>query len=92
MLVCMTDDVYLTPTDVSEALNCTLDATMELIASGRLPAIQSRGWKVAHSDLSRFIASAQHEALQLGHDSIAGAAFALSRPADDDAQHRSDSD
>ena len=83
MLSPMSEDFPLTPTDVAEALGCSVDWVMILITEGRLPARQSRGWKVAHRDLARFIAEQQSTAIALGAIPTLTASFEASRPLDD---------
>jgi excisionase family DNA binding protein len=76
----MPDEIFLTPTDVAEALGCPMTEVLSLIEGGRLPATRSRGWKIAHDELATFISESRIEALELGHAISLAPSFSISRP------------
>jgi excisionase family DNA binding protein len=79
----MTKDIFLTPTDVAEALGCDLTTVLNLIESNALAASRQRGWRIAHSELARFIIHAQRSAWELGQSVTSTPSFVASRPLDD---------
>lgn len=80
----MTEDLYLTLTDVAEVLGCDISAVTTLITTGHLDAIQRRGWRVSHAALARFISRSRRDAFELGLSMAPADDFALLRPAKDD--------
>ena len=84
----MNDDFLLTPTDVAEALNCTVPDVLAAIDSGLLVARRQRGWRIAHTDLARFVTESRLTAMELGAPAGFTPSFAGSRPLDDDSVDR----
>ncbi len=78
----MTDDLFLTPTDVAEALGCDLAVVMDLINSNGLAAVKRRGWRIAHAELARYIVETQRSAWELGQSVTTIPSFFASRPVD----------
>ena len=88
----MNDDILLTPTDVAESLGCTVPDVLAAIDSGLLVAHRQRGWRIAHSDLARFVTESQIAAMELGAPASFTPSFAGSRPIDDDSVDRGERD
>lgn len=84
----MNDEMWLSPTDVAEALGCSVQDVLESITSGSLRARHQHGWWVAHSDLAGFIAEHQRTAIELGFTPVFLPEFAVSRPVNDDSDDR----
>ena len=80
----MTDDMYLTLTDVAEALGCDVSEVASLITAGHLDAIQRRGWRVSHAALAQFLNRSRRDAFELGLSTSSADDFALLRPSKDD--------
>ena len=80
----MTDDIYLTVTDVAEVMQCDIAVVTALITSGQLDAIQRRGWRVSHAALSTFLSNSRRDAFDRGLSSTQAGEFAFLRPAKGD--------
>jgi hypothetical protein len=81
----MTNDVWLTPTDVAEAFHCSVADVLVAIENGQLPARRSRGLRIAHSDLEIFAATLLRSGIALGEASQFEPNFVFSRPFNGDA-------
>jgi hypothetical protein len=81
----MDKDFVLTPTDVADALGCSVVEVQHLIHSGRIVAHRDRGWKVTHADLARFIDDEQTTAITLGRERVVSPSFSASRPVGSDS-------
>jgi hypothetical protein len=78
----MTEEFFLSFTDVAEALECSHDDVRALVRRGDLIAESGPFPAISHSELSRYIQVAQREKLTLGIDGEALVDFELSRPRD----------
>ena len=76
----MDNDFVLTPTDVADALGCSVTEVHHLIDSGRIVAHRDHGWKITHADLARFIDDEQTTAITLGRERVVSPSFSASRP------------
>ena len=74
----------LTPTDVAEALGCDISEVMRLIEEQHLSAVRHRGWRIAHSELARYIIENQRSAWELGQSVTTVPSFVASRPLDNE--------
>lgn len=79
----MTDEFFLTPTDIAEALGCSRIAVLELIEQGELTYASGHGRRVAHSTIEAFVNRQRGAALTLGMQTDISPSFASSRPSND---------
>lgn len=78
----MTDEWFLTLTDVAEALDCSRAHVEELIERGELTLEPGRPPRVAHGTVCAFVSRMQSEAITLGIEPRVAPSFAVSRPTD----------
>lgn len=79
----MIDEFFLSPTDVAEALGCSAKDVLCLIENGDLVAHRSRGWRIGHRELARYVQTVQSTSIALGVEPSIHVTFASSRPVDD---------
>lgn len=76
----MTDDWFLTLTDVAESLGCTHDHVVGLITNAELVTAAGAPRRVAHSELRRYVAHMQSSALALGVTPLTVPSLMASQP------------
>lgn len=80
----MTEDHYVSPTDLAEALGCSLHTVVSMIENGEVSAVKRRGWKIPYSEVARVVAEFRRAAWELGQTVQSPPQFALLRPVDRD--------
>lgn len=84
----MTEDQFVSPTDLAEALGCPLHVIVSMIENGEVAAVKRRGWKISHSEVARVVEEFRRAAWELGQTVQASSQFSLSRPVDRNDVHR----
>jgi hypothetical protein len=80
----MTDELFVSPTDLAEALGCPIHTVMTMIENGDVSAVKRRGWKIPYSEVAGIVAEFRRAAWELGQTVQASPQFTLSRPVDRD--------
>jgi excisionase family DNA binding protein len=76
----MTEEWFLTLTDVADALACTRGQVDELIERGELTLAPGRQRRIAHSELCAFVTRIQSDAMALGVEPFFTPSLVASRP------------
>ena len=84
----MTEDLFMSPTDLAEALGCPLHVIIHKIETGEILAVKRRAWKIDHTEVARVVEDFRRAAWELGQTVPSPPPFALSRPVDQDEVDR----
>lgn len=76
----MTEEWFLSPSDVAEALGCTRADVMDLIARGEIVATPGRRTRIPHSEVRTYVQHMQIGAFTLGRDPLGNPNLLASQP------------